>query len=60
MSDVPVRDESADSEIVTFSLCRDSKEFPALFEEIEKLLPKGIVFAILIFFLSGLNVGGKE
>ena len=43
MSDVPVRDESADSEIVNFSLCRDSKEFPALFEEIEKLLPRACI-----------------
>ena len=59
MSDVPVRDESADSEIVNFSLCRDSKEFPALFEEIEKLLPRACI-VILIFFPSGLNVGGKE
>ena len=43
MTEVPVRDESADSEIVTFSLCRDSKEFPALFDEIEKLLPRAYI-----------------
>lgn len=43
MSEVPIRENSADSEIVTYSLCRNANEFPALFEEVEELLDRASI-----------------
>ena len=43
MSEVPIRENSADSEIVTYSLCRNANEFPALFEEVEELLERASI-----------------
>lgn len=43
MSDFPVRVESADSESVTFSLCRSADEFSVLFEELEGLIDRATV-----------------
>lgn len=43
MSEVPIRENPADSEIVTYSLCRNANEFPALFEEVEELLDRASI-----------------
>ena len=43
MSEVPIRENPADSEIVTYSLCRNANEFPALFEEVEELLHRASI-----------------
>jgi CelD/BcsL family acetyltransferase involved in cellulose biosynthesis len=43
MSNFPVREESADSESVTYSLCRCPSKFPDLFEELDGLIDRAIV-----------------
>ena len=43
MSEVPIRENPADSEIVTYSLCRNANKFPALFEEVEELLDRASI-----------------
>ena len=43
MSEVPIRDTPADSEIVAYSLCRSACDFPSLFEEVEQLLQRASI-----------------
>ena len=43
MEKFPVRDEDADLDSVSFSLCRSSAEFPQLFDEVEYLIDRATI-----------------
>ena len=43
MNPLPIREDTADLELTTFSLCRDPEEFPPLFKEVEELLERATI-----------------
>ena len=43
MNPLPIREDTADLEMTTFSLCRDPEEFPPLLNEVEELLERATI-----------------
>ena len=59
MSEVPIREDSANCDPVSYHIIGDQQRTPSLLIEVEELLP-GPRFEIHILVLNGSNAGGKE